>query len=108
MSRAAKCKFEVNARESHKELLSLCKAFGYRHHTNDVFSDFVEMSTLAISNAIDRRPYDLREKRYLEIGKKYDREELARFASMLGALTMTLEDRVQRLVPQGDGLGDIL
>lgn len=108
MSRAAKRKFEVNASDPQKELLSLIKSFGYRHSTNDVFSDFVEMSALAISNAVDRHHYDSREKRYLEIAKKYDRDELGRFSEMLGALTMTFEDRVQRLVPNGDGLADIL
>ncbi|MEM5432344.1 putative Type I restriction-modification system methyltransferase subunit (plasmid) [Cupriavidus taiwanensis] len=108
MSRAAKRKFEVNATDPHQELLSLIKSFGYRHSTNDVFSDFVEMSALAISNAVDRHHYDPREKRYLEIAKKYDRAELSKFSEMLGALTMTFEDRVQRLVPNGDGLADIL
>lgn len=108
MSRAAKRKVEVNASDPHKELLSLFKAFGYRHSTNDLFSDFVEMSALAISNAVDRHHFEEREKRYLEIAKKYDREELARFAQMLGALTLTFEDRLQRLVPNGDGLADIL
>uniref|UniRef100_UPI003F491EFB N-6 DNA methylase n=1 Tax=Cupriavidus taiwanensis TaxID=164546 RepID=UPI003F491EFB len=108
MSRAAKRKFEGNASDPQKELLSLIKSFGYRHSTNDVFSDFVEMSALAISNAVDRHHYEPREKRYLEIAKKYDRDELGRFSAMLGALTMTFEERVQRLVPNGDGLADIL
>lgn len=108
MNRAAKRKFEVKASDPHKELLSLFKAFGYRHSTHDVFSDFVEMSALAISNAVDKHHYEPRERRYLEIAKKYDREELSRFSAMLGALTMTFEDRVQHLVPNGDGLADIL
>jgi len=108
MSRAAKRKFEGNASDPQKELLSLIMSFGYRHSTNDVFSDLVEMSALAISNAVDRHHFDAREKRYLEIAKKYERDELGRFSEMLGALTMAFEDRVQRLVPNGDGLADIL
>ena len=108
MSRAAKRKFEGSASDPQKELLSLIKSFGYRHTTNDVFSDFVEMSALAISNAVDRHHFDAREERYLEIAKKYERDELGRFSEMLGALTMTFEERVQRLVPNGDGLADVL
>ena len=108
MSRAAKRKFEGNASYPHKELLSLFKAFGHKHSTHEVFSDFVEMSALAISNAVDRHHFDVREKRYLEIAKRYERDDLARFASMLGALTLTFEARVQQLVPNGDGLADIL
>ncbi|CAG2159739.1 N-6 DNA methylase [Cupriavidus numazuensis] len=108
MSRAAQRKVHAHASEPHKELLALFKEFGYRHSTNDVFSDFVEMSALAISNAVDRHNFDDREKRYLEIARKYERDDLQRFAQMLGALTMTFEDRVQQLVPHGDGLADIL
>ncbi|MBY4898679.1 N-6 DNA methylase [Cupriavidus sp. AU9028] len=108
MSRAAQRRHQATATDPHRELLSLFKAFGYRHSMNDVFADFVEVSALAISNAVDRHHFEDREKRYLEIAKKYDREELSRFAQMLGALTMTFEERVQQLVPNGDGLADVL
>ncbi|TWG87883.1 Type I restriction-modification system methyltransferase subunit [Cupriavidus gilardii J11] len=108
MSRAAQRRHQATASHAHKELLSLMKAFGYRHSMNDVFADFVEMSALAISNAVDRHHFEAREKRYLEIAKKYDREELTRFPQMFGALTMTFEERVQQLVPNGDGLADVL
>lgn len=108
MSRAAQRRHHATASDPHKELLSLFKAFVYRHSMNDVFADFVEMSALAISNAVDRHHFEAREKRYLEIAKKYDREELTRFAQMLGALTMTFEERVQQLVPNGEGLADVL
>lgn len=108
MSRAAKCKFEGTASDPHKQLLSYFKAFGHRHSTHEVFSDFVEVSALAISNAVDRDQFDAREKRYLEIAKRYEREDLERFSHMLGALTLAFEERVQQLVPHGDGLADVL
>ncbi|MWL91402.1 N-6 DNA methylase [Cupriavidus sp. SW-Y-13] len=108
MSKAAKRKFEGTASDPHKQLLSYFKAFGHRHSMHEVFSDFVELSALAISNAVDRHQFDAREKRYLEIVKRYEREDPDRFSRMLGALTMTFEERVQQLVPHGDGLADIL
>ena len=66
MSKAAKRKFEVSASDPHKQLLSFFKAFGHRHSMHEVFSDFVELSALAISNAVDRHQFDAREQRYLE------------------------------------------
>lgn len=108
MSRAAQRKFEGTASDPHRQLLSYFKAFGHRHSMHEVFSDFVEVSALAISNAVDRHQFDAREKRYLEIAKRYEREDLERFSHMLGALTLTFEDRVQQLVPHGDGLADVL
>lgn len=108
MSKAAKRKFEGMASDPHKQLLSFFKAFGHRHSMHEVFSDFVELSALAISNAVDCHQFDAREKRYMEIVKRYEREDLERFSYMLGALTLTFEDRVQRLVPHGDGLADVL
>jgi N-6 DNA Methylase len=108
MSKAAKRKFEVSASDPHKQLLSFFKAFGHRHSMHEVFSDFVELSALLISNAVDRHQFDAREQRYLEIVKRYEREDLERFSHMLGALTQTFEDRVQQLVPHGDGLADVL
>ncbi|RZT29101.1 N-6 DNA methylase [Cupriavidus agavae] len=108
MSKAAKRRFEGTASDPHKQLLSYFKAFGHRHSMHEVFSDFVELSALAISNAVDRHQFDAREKRYLEIVKRYEREDLVRFSHMLRALTMTFEARVQQLVPHGDGLADVL
>ncbi len=81
---------------------------GRRHAMHEVFSDFVEMSALSISNAVDRHHFDTREERYLAIVKKYSRDELTLFSEMLGALTLVFEERVQKLVPGGDGLADIL
>lgn len=108
MSRAAKRKFEGAASDPHRELLALFKAFGHRHSLHEVFSDFVEISALAISNAVDRHQFAAREMRYLEIAKRYEGDDRERFAKMFGALTLTFEDRVQQLVPNGDGLADVL
>ena len=59
-----------------------------------MFSDFVEISALAISNSVDRAQFDAREKRYLEIVGKYKREEVERFPQMLGLLVESFERRV--------------
>ena len=39
----------------------------HRHSLHKVFSDFVEMSAICLSNSIDLRQRDKREARYMEI-----------------------------------------
>ncbi|ABF13102.1 MULTISPECIES: N-6 DNA methylase [Cupriavidus] len=108
MSRAAKRRFEGSASEPHKVLLSLFKQFGHRYSVHEVFSDFVEIAALSISNSVDRHHAEAREKRYKEIVRRYERVDRERFPQMFGALVQTFEDLVQGWVPNGDGLADVL
>lgn len=61
------------------------------HRLHEVFRDFVEIGALAISNAIDKLHFEKREARYMDIIKRYSREEIDRFAKMLACITMSLE-----------------
>ena len=60
--------------------------------TWDVFSDFVEMSAISLSNAVDLNHREEREKRYLQIVKKYNKEELLKFPELLGMLVGKMEE----------------
>ena len=51
----------------------------------DVFRDFVTMSACALA-------VQTREEEYLEVAKKYDREDLDEFGKALGALTSEMEE----------------
>lgn len=51
----------------------------------DVFRDFVTMSACALA-------VQTREEEYLDVAKKYDREELNEFGKALGALTSEMEE----------------
>ena len=75
-----------------KQLVRLITELGYRHSHWQVFADFVEMGAIAMSNAVDLGPREEREKRYMEVVKRYKPDEVARFPEMLGLLTMALED----------------
>jgi hypothetical protein len=63
----------------------------HRHSTWQVFGDFVEMSAISISNAIDAQQREKREARYMEIVKRYERRELDLFPQMLARLVDELE-----------------
>ncbi|RTL32495.1 MAG: SAM-dependent DNA methyltransferase [Burkholderiales bacterium] len=74
-----------------RELLRLIRTTAHRWSQHEVFADFVELSSLSFSNAVDPRQFDVREARYLEIAKKYPRDEFERFPRMLGHLTLAME-----------------
>ena len=73
------------------KLLKMIERLAYKYGLHDVFADFVEMSALAISNAVDKRQFDGREARYMQIVKRYTKDEVQQFPRMLGALVDELE-----------------
>lgn len=95
-------------------IIKLMREFSHSHDTYAVFSDFVEICALAISNRVDQTQFDAREKRYMEIVGKYKREEVERFAAMFAELQMCYRSRVDEIGDPGTdrvpdhGLGDVL
>ncbi|WGS55060.1 SAM-dependent methyltransferase (plasmid) [Paraburkholderia sp. D15] len=95
-------------------IIKLMRQLFVSHDPHTVFSDFVEVSAIAISSRVDMAQFDVREKRYLEIVARYTREDLDRFAGMFGQLHLCYQSRVDELgepgtadIP-GHGLGDVL
>ncbi|MCL1622633.1 N-6 DNA methylase [Ralstonia pseudosolanacearum] len=72
-------------------LVKLIEKCSRRHRRHEVFRDFCELAALSISNRVDLVQYDAREARYLEIVKRYEREEVECFPRMLGCLVESLE-----------------
>jgi hypothetical protein len=71
-----------------------------RHQLWRVFSDFVELSALSMSNAIVKS--NAREVRYLDIVKRYTPQEALEFPRMLGCVVEALEEQ-----PVPDFLGSV-
>lgn len=65
---------------------------GNKYSTHHVFEDFLEMSALSVSNAVDLHQAEEREKRYMEIVKKYLPEEAETFAELFAFLVLALEN----------------
>ena len=72
-----------------------------KHRLDTVFSDFCEISALSFSNAVDPIHREAREKRYLEIVVRYDKEDLDRFCQTLAVLVEWLS------LGMCDALGDL-
>lgn len=81
-----------------KAIVKLLTENAYSRDLFSVFSDFVELSAIAISNSVDLHHRDAREERYLEIAKRYDRGAMDRFAHALAECAMLLQERFQDLL----------
>jgi hypothetical protein len=73
-----------------KQIEKLMQASAHRYRLHEIFRDFCELSALAISNSVDLVNYEEREARYLQIVKRYEPDEVARFPQMLAALTRSI------------------
>lgn len=91
----------MSAAQHRKAIVKLLQANAYRHQLWNVFSDFVELAAISISNAVDRHQWEEREARYLQIMKGYEREEVERFPVMFAELVNAFE------AEPGDMLGMI-
>lgn len=74
-----------------KALAGLMRDNARRYRLHEVFRDFCELAAVTVSNAVDRIHYEAREARYMQIIKRYERDEIARFPAMLAELVRSLE-----------------
>lgn len=77
-----------------KELVKLLGFLAYRHGAWQAFVDFAEAAAISISNAVDLPQREKREERYMQLIKRYQPDELAKFPQMLAELTLALEDEL--------------
>ena len=77
--------------EHQREFIKLLQANARAYRAHEVFRDFCELAALSISNSVDRAQFEEREARYLQIVKRYEPEQAARFPQMLAAVTESLE-----------------
>jgi hypothetical protein len=75
-----------------KQLQALIRDASRRTTSWQTFSDFLAMSAISLSNAVDYRHREAREGEYLGIAKRYERDELELFPQMLNTLVEALED----------------
>lgn len=80
---------------------------GQKYSKWNVFSDFVEISALAIVNSMDKSKFDEREARYIDIMGKYNADEQKQLQRMYVDLTNALHHEVERSNTPVDILGII-
>ena len=97
------------AGKKHKKVLSPEKAFldafgrlTNRHRAWDVWRDFITMFACSLSNPLDNEHRDKREALYLEVIKKYNKQEQELFPELAAQTVLALEEN-----PEQDFLGRI-
>lgn len=103
-SKAQQRRFTNNADESQKAIIHLLQGLSRRHGIDKTWSDWVEMSAIAMANAVDKSRFDAREKRYLEIVAKYEKDEVSELVQAFAHLVHCWDIRVQT-GEYGDVLG---
>lgn len=74
-----------------KAIMNKIEEVSAKHGRWESFADWVSCTAISISNAVDGLHYDMREKEYLQIMKKYDDSERRKFVEMFGILQHLLE-----------------
>jgi hypothetical protein len=97
---------ELNGDDHRKELSRLIKQAAHVHDIYRIFNDFLEMSAISVSNAVDPTHKEERERRYLDLINAYGKEEQGLFPQMFAHLTEALEEKAQTTGPE-DILGPL-
>ena len=91
-----------------KEIINKFRKLQGKHDLWLIYSDFLEMIAIAMSNSTERvfnkKRFEEREKEYLKIAKKYSKDELMTFAEIYADI-VNLQDKN---VKKGNGFRDIL
>lgn len=76
-----------------KEMIKLFEKVAYRHNLKSVFCDFVEMAAVSFRSSVDINFRTKGQERYKSIITRYDSKEIMLFTSILGELTIALEEK---------------
>ena len=77
-------------------IIKLIEKNAYRHSAWEVFSDFLTIYAISISNSMNHAKREEREKYYLDTIRKYDKEEVDNFVKMGAELVMEMESYAKR------------
>lgn len=99
---APKSKLIEKRLDYRKEFLNTFKKLTYQYRAWDVWRDFIIMFACSLSNPVDKTHYEEREKRYLGIIQKYNKQEQALFPELVAHTVMALKEN-----PEQDFLGSI-
>lgn len=85
-----------------KNFLQTFNQLTRRYRAFDVWRDFIIIFACSLSNPVDKTHYEEREKRYLKIIQKYNKQEQEKFPELAAYVVMALEEN-----PEQDFLGSI-
>lgn len=74
-----------------KELVRLLQGLAYSRRLGEVWRDFVNVAAVAISNKVDGANFDVREAQYMDVIKRYSKEEAQQLAHAVGAMWLGMQ-----------------
>lgn len=77
--------------EDQKEFIKVIDTLANRFHRWEIWSDFIVMAATIISNSLDKVHAEKREATYMQIAKKYTKQELELFPQLYTMVVMALE-----------------
>lgn len=92
-------RYKMNYNEAKTEFIKRIKSIASKYSCHQVFSDFVEMSAIAISNRLNFD--EKREQKYMDLQSRYSKQEMDIIVSLLGLTVDALSDKF------GDFLGEV-
>lgn len=82
---------QTNVPDSCKELVKSLRSISYSRSIYEVFQDWLAVSSIAISNAVDWKQQKRREEVYMEIIQKYTKHEQEKLAEAFAQLVLALQ-----------------
>ena len=84
---------KIRTRNEHQaEFVKCIQKFGGKYQTWEIYADFISMFACAISNGIDRVHFKQREEMYMQIIRKYTKNEQPIFSEMAGHVINGMEE----------------
>lgn len=94
-----------------QDIIKIFESLRYKRDLWSLYSDFLEMMTISISNSAERiflpKSFEKREERYLSLAKAYDKEELLKMSEAFN-LFVRLQDYNVKYKKAKDILGGLL
>ena len=84
------------------QTVKLLRSLEGRYMLWNIWQDFIQMFAISIANVFPGPHREAREKRYLDIAKKYSKEELDKFAELMAQVVIGMETN-----PDQDFLGEL-
>lgn len=81
--------------KAQKEFLKIFDSLTGAHSRWEVWKDMIVIFATAISNGVDKRFWDEREKLYMETINRYSKEQQQRFADLFSMLVVTMDEQAQ-------------
>lgn len=81
-----------------KDIIKDFKSLQGKYSLYEIWCDFLEMASISIQNSCMKTEWQKREDKYLQIAKKYSKDDLMVFSKILGKIVLCMENEFTDLL----------